>query len=86
MGRSLFSSSPVYFLIILKIPYPIVSLVTRMPQTLQGLCPVTIRSRTFETITLSFKAEQEAVDVFESVKELTVSSENPCSYQLRRND
>ncbi|KAI0072274.1 phosphatases II [Panus rudis PR-1116 ss-1] len=54
------------------VPYPLVSLVTRLPQTLSGLYPLTVRTRTFETFTLSFKTLQLAVDVFESIKELTV--------------
>ncbi|CAL1705304.1 unnamed protein product [Somion occarium] len=53
-------------------PYPLISLVTRLPQTLSGLYPLTVHTRTFETFTLSFKALQDAVDVFESIKELTV--------------
>ncbi len=58
----------------MQIPYPLIALVTRLPQTLLGKSPITIRTRTFETITLSFKVEQEASDVFDSVKDLTVSS------------
>lgn len=42
--------------------------------TLQGQCPLTIHTRTFETIFMTFVTEQDAVDVFESVKELTVAS------------
>ena len=55
-------------------PYPLISLVTRLPQTLQGSSPVSFRCRTFETFTLSFAQEQDASDVFESVRELTVAS------------
>jgi myotubularin-related protein 6/7/8 len=58
----------------LQVPYPLISLVTRMPQTLQGFTPVAFRCRTFEAFTLSFAQEQEASDVFESVRELTVAS------------
>lgn len=58
----------------MQIPYPLIALVTRMPHTLLGKCPISIRCRTFETITLSFGAEQDATDVFDSVKDLTVSS------------
>ncbi|KAK7693839.1 hypothetical protein QCA50_003411 [Cerrena zonata] len=54
------------------VPYPLISLVTRLPQTLSGLYPLTTRTRTFETFSLSFKVLQESIDVFESVKELTV--------------
>lgn len=57
-----------------QIPYPIIALVTRMPQTLQGLNPLAVRCRNFENFTLSFSLEQDALDVFESIKELTVVS------------
>ncbi|THH28927.1 hypothetical protein EUX98_g5268 [Antrodiella citrinella] len=56
------------------VPYPLVSLVTRLPQTMYGLSPLTIRTRTFETFTLTFKSEKEVSDVFESIKELTVAT------------
>ncbi|KAI0636505.1 phosphatases II [Trametes polyzona] len=56
------------------VPYPLISLVSRMPMTLQGQCPLTIHTRTFETIFLSFATEKDAIDVFESVKELTVAT------------
>jgi hypothetical protein len=57
-----------------KVPYPHVSLVTRLPVTLQGKSPLTFHCRTFESFTLSFADDSEAIDVFESVKELTVAS------------
>lgn len=57
-----------------QIPYPLIALVTRMPHTLLGKCPITIRSRTFEMVTLAFTAEQDAADVFDSIKDLTVAS------------
>ncbi|KAF9060678.1 protein-tyrosine phosphatase-like protein [Rhodocollybia butyracea] len=63
----------------LWVPYPLISLVTRLPQTLQGQCPVTFHCRTFETFSLEFSAESDAVDVFDSVKELTVA---PSVFQL----
>ncbi|KAK7037943.1 phosphoinositide 3-phosphatase [Favolaschia claudopus] len=56
------------------VPYPLISLVTRLPQTMQGQCPLTFHSRTFETFSLAFGKETEALDVFESVKELTVAT------------
>ncbi|KAJ6525690.1 protein-tyrosine phosphatase-like protein [Mycena capillaripes] len=56
------------------VPYPLISLVTRLPQTLQGQCPLTFHSRTFETFSLAFTKEAEASDVFDSVKELTVAT------------
>ncbi|KAJ7709637.1 protein-tyrosine phosphatase-like protein [Mycena rosella] len=56
------------------VPYPLISLVTRLPQTLQGQCPLTFHSRTFETFSLAFSKEADASDVFDSVKELTVAT------------
>lgn len=56
-----------------KIPYPLVSLVNRLPQTLQGQSPLNVHCRTFETISLSFEKDSDASDVFDSVKELTVA-------------
>ncbi|KAE9394118.1 phosphatases II, partial [Gymnopus androsaceus JB14] len=61
------------------VPYPLISLVTRLPQTLQGQCPVTFHCRTFETFSLEFSVESDAIDVFDSVKELTVA---PSVFQL----
>ncbi|KAF8637411.1 hypothetical protein AX17_002906 [Amanita inopinata Kibby_2008] len=55
------------------VPYPLISQVTRLPQTLQGRCPLTFHTRTFETFSLVFNKDADASDVFESVKELTVS-------------
>ena len=46
-----------------------------MPMTIYGRCPLTLHTRTFETVFLSFTTEKDAIDVFESVKELTVTSE-----------
>ncbi|KAK7054644.1 phosphatidylinositol-3-phosphatase ymr1 [Paramarasmius palmivorus] len=56
------------------IPYPLISLVTRLPQTLLGQCPVTFHTRTFETFSIEFTKESDAIDVFDSVKELTVAT------------
>ncbi|KAG6910294.1 hypothetical protein DXG01_011691 [Tephrocybe rancida] len=55
------------------VPYPIISLVSCLPQTLQGQYPVNFHTRTFETFSLSFSKDKDATDVFESVKELTVT-------------
>ncbi|KAH7913992.1 phosphatases II [Hygrophoropsis aurantiaca] len=54
------------------VPYPLISLVLQLPHTLRGQCPLTFHTRTFETFSLSFSKEKDAIDVFESVKELTV--------------
>ncbi|KAG8904253.1 hypothetical protein FRB99_002037 [Tulasnella sp. 403] len=59
-----------------SVPYPVVSLVTRQPQTLHGFAPLSFRTRTFETFTLTFARDADAVDVFESIKELTVISKD----------
>ncbi|KAI0291199.1 protein-tyrosine phosphatase-like protein [Multifurca ochricompacta] len=56
------------------VAYPLINLVTRLPQTLSGQCPISFRCRTFETFSLSFERDAEATDVFESVKELTVAN------------
>ncbi|KAF9030843.1 phosphatases II [Hymenopellis radicata] len=58
----------------LWVPYPLISLVTRLPQTHQGQSPLTLHSRTFETFSLVFIKDSDASDVFESVKELTVTT------------
>ncbi|KZS88382.1 phosphatases II [Sistotremastrum niveocremeum HHB9708] len=58
----------------LWIPYPLISLVTRLPQTLLGVSPLTVRCRTFESYTFSFQSDAEALDVFDSVRELTVAT------------
>ena len=50
--------------------------------TLDGRCPLTIHTRTFETMFFSFAAEKDAIDVFESVKELTVASESFMSMSM----
>ncbi|KDQ07073.1 hypothetical protein BOTBODRAFT_167425 [Botryobasidium botryosum FD-172 SS1] len=54
------------------IPYPLISLVTRLPQTLHGLSPLAFRCRTFETFTLSFWKPSDAIDVFDSIRNSTV--------------
>ncbi|KAH9989946.1 protein-tyrosine phosphatase-like protein [Russula vinacea] len=56
------------------VAYPLINLVTRLPQTLSGQCPISFRCRTFETFSLSFERDTDAADVFESVKELTVAN------------
>ncbi|KAG7448061.1 phosphatases II [Guyanagaster necrorhizus] len=42
--------------------------------TIQGQSPLTFNSRTFETFTVSFPRDSDSTDVFESVKELTVTT------------
>lgn len=64
-------------------PYPLISLVTRLPQTLQGQSPINFNTRTFETFSFTFTKDSDASDVFESVKELTVSSEFSMTPMIR---
>jgi hypothetical protein len=47
----------------------------RLPHTLEGLVPLTFHCRDFKSFSLSFKKERDAVDVFESVRGLTVACE-----------
>ncbi|KAF8609927.1 phosphatases II [Ceratobasidium sp. AG-I] len=56
------------------IPYPLISLVTRLPQTLVGHSPISVRCRTFENFSLYFEKDQDALDVFDSVRESTVAT------------
>ncbi|KAF7322631.1 Protein phosphatase [Mycena chlorophos] len=58
----------------LWVPYPLISLVTRLPQTHQGKTPLTFNTRTFETFSLAFGRDSDAADVFDSVKDLTVAT------------
>lgn len=60
---------------IAQIPYPLISLVNRLPQTLQGQSQLNFHTRTFESFSLTMKKDSDASDVFESVKELTVAGE-----------
>ncbi|KAF9567532.1 phosphatases II [Agrocybe pediades] len=55
-------------------PYPLISLVNRLPQTLLGKSQINFHTRTFESFSLTFNKESEASDVFETVKELTVAT------------
>ncbi|KAG9318574.1 phosphatases II [Chiua virens] len=55
-----------------SVPYPLISLVMQLPHTLHGRSPITFHTRTFETFTISFGSDRDSVDVFDSVKELTV--------------
>jgi len=57
----------------LQVPYPLVTMCTRLPQGLQGLTPLLVRTRIFEVLTFSFNKEVDAFNVFETVRELTVA-------------
>lgn len=61
-----------------QIPYPIINLVTRLPVSFSGLSPISIRTRTFESYTLFFPQDSQCLDVFETVKDLTVA--RPCPF------
>ena len=56
-------------------PYPLINLVHRLPQTMQGVSPLQIRTRVFDNLVFGFRRDKDAEDVFCSVKELTVARE-----------
>ncbi|KLO10552.1 phosphatases II [Schizopora paradoxa] len=56
------------------IPYPLISLVTQLPQSLNGYYPLTIHCRDFKTFTLAFENNTDSSNVFDSVKGLTVAT------------
>src|SRR5258706_2635276 len=66
----------------LQVQYPLINTCTRLPQGLQGLTPLLVRTRTFETLTFCFRKEVDAFNVFETVRELTVAGVHflPFSY------
>jgi hypothetical protein len=57
------------------VPYPSITLLTRLPQTINGLYPLQIRTRNFESYVLSFEKDRDggAEDVWQSVKDCAVS-------------
>lgn len=59
------------------VPYPSITLLTRLPQTIGGLYPLQIRTRCFESYVLSFERDRDggAEDVWQSVKDCAVSGE-----------
>lgn len=61
------------------VPYPTITLLTRLPQTIKGLYPLQIRTRNFESYVLSFERDREggAEDVWQSVKDCAVSGAHP---------
>lgn len=61
----------------IKIPYPLINLVTRLPLTIQNLAPLNVQTRIFTSYTFQLPNDDEALEVFESVKGLTVASESP---------
>lgn len=59
------------------VPYPSITLLTRLPQSIQGLYPLQIRTRNFESYVLLFARDKDgaAEDVWQSVKDCAVASE-----------
>lgn len=57
------------------IPYSTITLLTRLPQSIQGLYPLQIYTRTFESYVLLFERDRErgAEDVWQSVKDCAVA-------------
>ena len=58
------------------IPYPAINLLTRLPQSIEGLYPLRLRTRTFESYLLLFEKDREggAEDVWLSIKDCAVAS------------
>ncbi|WVF66661.1 hypothetical protein IAT40_001402 [Kwoniella sp. CBS 6097] len=58
------------------IPYPSITLMTRLPQNIQGLYPVRIETRYFDNYVMSFEKDREAgaEDVWQSVKDSAVKT------------
>ncbi|WVQ94263.1 hypothetical protein IAU59_001342 [Kwoniella sp. CBS 9459] len=58
------------------IPYPSITLMTRLPQNIQGLYPVRIETRSFDNYVMSFEKDREggAEDVWQSVKDSAVKT------------
>ncbi|OCF43114.1 myotubularin [Kwoniella heveanensis CBS 569] len=58
------------------IPYPSITLMTRLPQNIQGLYPVRIETRYFNNYIMSFEKDREggAEDVWQSVKDSAVKT------------
>ncbi|GFZ44691.1 Phosphoinositide 3-phosphatase [Saitozyma sp. JCM 24511] len=57
------------------IPYPTITLLTRLPQSIAGLYPLQIRTRTFGSYVLLFDKDRQggAEDVWQSVKDCAVA-------------
>lgn len=68
------------------VPYPSITLLTRLPATIQGLYPLQIRTRNFESYVLYFERDREggAEDVWQSVKDCAVSGEIPRSMSVNK--
>ena len=60
------------------IPYPTIARLTRLSQSVDGLWPLLLRTKTFESYLLLFEKEKEggAEDVWKSVKDCAVLCEH----------
>lgn len=60
------------------IPYPLITRLTRLPQTLNGLYPLQVETKTFESYVLLFTNDRDggAEEVWQSVKDCSVK----CKY------
>ncbi|ORY22975.1 Myotubularin-like phosphatase domain-domain-containing protein [Naematelia encephala] len=56
------------------IPYPSITLLTRLPLSLHGLYPLQVRTRTFDNYVLLFERDRSAEDVWQSVRNCAVAS------------
>ncbi|KAK8844653.1 hypothetical protein IAR55_006500 [Kwoniella newhampshirensis] len=58
------------------IPYPCITLLTRLPQSIHGLYPIQVETTTFDSYVLLFDNDREggAEDVWQSVKDCAVKS------------
>ena len=59
------------------IPYPSITLCTRLPQALNGLYPLQVHTRMFDSYVLLFEKDRDggAEDVWQSVRDCAVASE-----------
>jgi len=63
------------------ISYPAINLMTRLPQTILGLYPIQIRTKTFHHYVFSFQQDRSAEEVWQSVKDCAVISESRSLHQ-----
>ncbi|OXG35166.1 myotubularin [Cryptococcus neoformans Ze90-1] len=58
------------------IPYPLITRLTRLPQTINGLYPLQVETKTFESYVLLFAKDRDdgAEEVWQSVKDCSVKS------------
>ncbi|WWD22800.1 hypothetical protein CI109_107294 [Kwoniella shandongensis] len=58
------------------VPYPAITLLTRLPQSIHGLYPIQVETRTFDSYVLLFEKDRDggAEDVWQSVKDSAVKN------------